>query len=332
MSDYFDSGFCVREPSWHGKETLLANWPGSWAEARTAAGLDWDPIERQVYAETGLQEIPGTGEIRQTFEEIQGWKQIVRSDTNHVLSIAKSSYEIIDHEAMGQIIEAVVGQTNVKFDTAGSVEEGRAVYVVVYLDEPLTVPGDNTLTVPYVAIVNRHDGGSACKVIATAVRIVCANTMNMAEMDAARRGSVFSFTHSKNWQRYVEEARDALTGARKQFGEYVDMAGELSKITITAPQKERFVTEFVPMPPAGLVSDRVISNVEKSREQIRAILAGPTCETINGTAFGLLQAAGEYLDHVRGYQNRGTYMNRTLLRGEKAKSKALWLAKEAAKS
>ena len=43
MADYFESGFCVRERSWHGKELLLDEAPETWDDGRLAAGLMWEP-------------------------------------------------------------------------------------------------------------------------------------------------------------------------------------------------------------------------------------------------------------------------------------------------
>ena len=43
MPAFFDTGFCVRERSWHGLEDLLETPPASIEEARRLAGLEWEP-------------------------------------------------------------------------------------------------------------------------------------------------------------------------------------------------------------------------------------------------------------------------------------------------
>jgi Domain of unknown function (DUF932) len=93
-------------------------------------------------------------------------------------------------------------------------------------------------------------------------------------------------------------------------------------------ERELFVTQFVPMSPEGVISDRVVDNVEEARKQIRAILDGKTCEGIAPHVYGLVQAAGEYLDHVRRYRSRDTHLTRTLLKPEPLKAKAIQLARE----
>jgi hypothetical protein len=82
------------------------------------------------------------------------------------------------------------------------------------------------------------------------------------------------------------------------------------------------------MPPQGLVTDRVARNVEEARQALRLIFESKTTEQVAGTAYGLMQAAGEYLDHVRNARSWETRLNRTLIRPEPLKHRALSLIRE----
>lgn len=78
------------------------------------------------------------------------------------------------------------------------------------------------------------------------------------------------------------------------------------------------------------VSERVEANIAKARHAFERIYSeSMTTETIRGTAYGLLQSATEYLDHVRVARSRDTYMGRTLLRAEPMKERAVKLVREA---
>jgi phage/plasmid-like protein (TIGR03299 family) len=332
MSHYFDTGMCVRRPSWHGLENLLAEAPATWEEARTAAGLDWEPIKVPAFAFRGIDadgqavSRPGDGVVGDFFEE-PDHERVIRSDTGSTLAIAKGSYQIISHADMGEMMDALT-TVGFRYETAGSTHEGRRVWSLAYLDEPMTLPGDFTPTVPYMALTNAHDGSGACRAQYTSVRVVCANTWQMAEAQADRTGQVFTFRHTKNWRDKVEDARMALTGLRESQAEYLGMMEHLLGVRVTDAQATMFIREFVPMPPDGLISARVARNVEEARGALRTILASDTTAPVAGTAYGLVQAAGEYLDHVRGYRNRDTYLGRTLLRPEPLKFKALSLVRE----
>ncbi len=167
------------------------------------------------------------------YEPIEGWKCIARSGNGAVLSINKDTYTVIDHGEMGGIVEAVLAQPNVKWETAGVLDGGRAVWCLALLDEPVEFPGDDSPTLPYLAITNRHDGTAACARRATAVRIVCANTFRAAELEGERTGATFSFIHKSSWRNRIEEARQAVTGARAEMRRYTELASELLAIPIT---------------------------------------------------------------------------------------------------
>ena len=180
-----------------------------------------------------------------------GWKAISRSDTGAVLSVNRDTYTVIDHGEMGEIVEAVLAQPNVKWETAGVLDGGRSVWCLALLDEPVELAGDDSPTLPYLAITNRHDGTAACALRATAVRIVCANTFRAAELEGERTGATFSFIHKSCWRTRIEEARQR--GHRRPHRDPpLHRTGRPScwRIPVTPRQRELFVTEFIPMPPA----------------------------------------------------------------------------------
>lgn len=328
MADYFESGFSVREPMWHGKGYIPDRYPESWDEAREWAGLLWEPEARPVYALTqaGPDETDPT--FGATFEAIPGHQQIVRNDTNATLGLTSDGYQVITHGEMGEVVEALLDEPNIKYETAGVLRGGREVWALAYIDEPVTLPGDNTVTLPYLALSTRHDGTGSLKAMTTSVRVVCANTLSAAEIESERNQTVFTFTHSKVWRDRVEEARKTISGVRDDFARYVELATDLLNIKVTPAQTERFIVEFIPAPPETLISDRVMNNIEEARRTIRGILAGSTTETTADTAFGLVQAAGEYLDHYRNFRSMDSKFTRQLLRPEKHKSRAVSLVRE----
>src|SRR5262249_61544758 len=69
-----ESMFSVRQMPWHQEGIILGDYPGTWAEARVLAGLDWDPVATDVYATAGINP-DGT----MHYECIEGWKSISRS-------------------------------------------------------------------------------------------------------------------------------------------------------------------------------------------------------------------------------------------------------------
>lgn len=321
MAHMFDSGYAVREPAWHGLATVVQEYPGSWDEARKLAGLDWEPVLKPAYIQSGWDEL-GPDLVVPSYVQTP-FKVVVRDDNGKAIATVGEGFGLVRNGDMGPIVEAILDQPNVKYETAGSLRGGRSVWVLARLDEPYVIPGDTSETYPYVTLLNSHDGTGACKVLATDIRVVCWNTFSAANAHGERTGREFSFRHTGTVMSRIEEAREAITGVRRESERFRKLCEGLVKIHINGRQRELFLAEFVPTEP--VMSDRRVTHVNTVREQIRSILDGPTCAGVADTAYGLVQASVEYLDHVRRARTRETHFGRTI-RPEPLKAKAVALA------
>lgn len=354
MPAYFDTGFSVREPMWHRGGKIADDYPESWEAAREWAGLMWEP---ELVDAGYMRRLPadfrcpvcgvGIGELHtaecidtgtlpaEVYTNANGTRLVIRNDDGRVLGPVTDKFGLVPHKAMGEIIEAVLESEKgkVKFETAGSCGKvpGQQVWALAYLDEPVAVAGDDTETYPFLAFLNNHDGGGAAKLTFTNVRVVCWNTYNAASMQGERSGNQFVFRHSANVMERIEEAKNALRGLRDSAAEWVKLAAELNLLRVDVDAINDFTIRFLPEPPAGTFSKLVAANIARDRSSFKLLHdTSATTEGHRGTVLGLVDAAVEYLDHVRGYQNRDTYLRRTLLRPEPLKASALKLALEVA--
>ncbi|MFJ4680601.1 DUF932 domain-containing protein [Kitasatospora sp. NPDC088783] len=321
-----DNLFSVRETPWHGLGTVVGDYPGTWDEARVLAGLDWDPVEMPVYEQTmGFDE---QGAPTSAFQLIDGFKRIVRSDNGHTLHIARDSYTVIDHAAMGHIVEAVLEIPGVQWETAGSLDGGRRVWALARIGEGRAIAGDFSPTLPYVAVLNSHDGSSACKVIGTGVRVVCQNTFSAAEAAAEKSGTSYSLKHTKGWVEQVEAAREAIDTARRSFDALMQSMDELAHVYVTPAQTVEFIEHFIAAPPEVLTTDRVKRNIAAARQRVHELLHSETTAPIAHTALGLVQAAGEYADWVRPARSAETMFSRSVLSDSDLKKRAVNIARQ----
>ncbi|MFC4328298.1 DUF932 domain-containing protein [Streptomyces andamanensis] len=338
MSHQVEKMFSVRELPWHygqtkDQTTILQEAPDNWAEARQLGGLDWDPIEEPLYRrEIGVNE---AGEPETKYEQVNGHKLIVRSDNGLVLDTALDQYELITNTDMGMIIETMLAGHKIEFETAGCLDDGRKVWALLRMGDFLEIKGDNSPTARYLALLNAHDGHGACKAIATNIRVVCANTWHYADTQSEASATTFSFHHRAQWRERVKElqadVQAALSGADKELRAYAELAEDMILKSVTDEQEKRWVDEFVyPTKVEHKLKPQALENVTIARQKVAAILASPTCEGIRGTAYGLMQAGGEYLDHDRRFKNTETLMGRTIFSREKLKTRAKNLALVAA--
>jgi phage/plasmid-like protein (TIGR03299 family) len=330
VSSLFEAGFCYQKPSWHGQETLLDHRP-SLEEARLIAH-NWEPVWEPLYRKTVRPMPDGTNYIE--YHAVPDFSAVVRNDNNKMLHAANpATFGLFPNYGLYEIMEVFLGQ-GALLETNGSINEGKQVYVLAYLDEPYKVPGDTSLTYPFLAIMNAHDGSSRLRLLPTDIRVVCANTFHYASLQAEQTGVQYTFRHSASVKERVEEAKTALSQVRVNSQKYLEMAVELTGLTVDDDSLKEFLVDFLPSPEehGEVISDRVRENIATARKAFKQIyLDSPTCEGIRGTGYGLFQAAGEYLDHKRGFRSRDSYLGRTVLSADRSKTKALELVRKVAR-
>lgn len=357
MADYFDKGFCVRRPSWHVKETLLEDYPEDWDAARLAAGLMWEPAKTSALMAAGGEdgwddvytprivyrgdETPAgalyvrdaTTDGARIFLVPQVDRQaIVRDDTGALLATPTGSFELIYHSQMGELLDAYTeawrkAGATLKFETAGSVRGGAMVWALVFLDEPYTIPGDDSATYPYAALLNAHDGSGACKLLPTEVRVVCWNTWNAASAAGDRTGHQVIIRHVGNMAERIETAKEGLATMRDDAKEWQILAADLASINVSDAVVQQFLDEFIPIPENATERTRA-ARADKQAAFRKLYTESPTQTAITGTAYGLVQAAGEYLDHLRPFRSADTYLARTILSNEPIKAGTIRLVRE----
>lgn len=324
MPAYFDAGFSVREPTWHGLAEVVQDYPGR-AEAMKLAGHDFTVVEHKLHR--GHEFASPAGQLF-TGPEIKGWKALVNGTNGSVLNIVRDSYAVVQNDTLWDIVDAIVDQPNVRYETAGILKDGAVLWVLAWLDEPQTVTGDDSPIYPFVCVSTTHDGSGATKAAAVSIRVVCWNTFSAASEEAHASGREFTFRHTKNVLARIEDAKLALQGIRLDNLEFLALSEELVQRKATPEARELFLTEFIPTPPEALISDRVAANIDEARAAVRSILDGPTiAEGIQDTAYGLFQGGIEYLDHYRRAQSPETKFGRSILRQERAKDKLVSLVR-----
>ena len=113
MSANVETMFYVREKPWHGLGTEVQEAPTS-ADALIYAGLDWEVLQKDVYAEDGSL--------------IPGYKVNTRSTDNAALGIVSDRYKVVQNEDAFQFTDDLLG-AGVSYETAGSLQGGRKVWI-----------------------------------------------------------------------------------------------------------------------------------------------------------------------------------------------------------
>ena len=226
MAHMIETMFSVREKPWHGLGTIFMEAPAS-AEALKLAGLDWKVVQEPVYTDNR--------------ELIKGYKANVRSSDRRVLGVVSDRYKVVQNTDAFSFTDELLGK-GVKYETAGSLQEGKKVWLLARLPKEYVIAGERISS--YLVFSNTHDGSGSVKVAVTPVRVVCNNTLNLA-LETAKRS--FSMIHTGNIHDKIQEAKDTLFMAEN----YMDNLGiefeQLRRQKMTDAQVKEYIELLLPM-------------------------------------------------------------------------------------
>lgn len=321
-----DGMFTVRQAAWHGLGTVFEDYPKR-DEAQLIAH-PWDVKEEPLFRKI----VSGEGDDQiESLQEVENWKANVRSDNELTLGVVPKSYTNVTNNELWDIAEALESSgEDVMFETGGSLKGGKAVWILLRLQEPLVIKGDpRGETIPYYALQNTFDQSGAFRGQATQTRIVCANTSKMADWDARNRGTEFTFRHTANVGERIEQARVALQDWRDSLTHWQEQAEVLVARKLEPLSSADFLDRFIPMPPENLITERTRNNIIRDRGKWMDAYNSVTGEGIKDTAYGLVQASIEFLEWGRKAYNAETRFQRSFLTREGLVSRAIELSLEA---
>lgn len=327
----------VRRPPWHGLGVVLDEYPESIDDALEKAGLTWAVNQGDIFV--AVSPVQGGGiyvpQLESHLVPAEGYRANIREDTGEVLGVVTDDYRVVPNRDAFAWLDELLGGA-VQFETAGSLGNGRRVWVLARIPETVEVGGDETAT--YIYCANSHDGSMAVTAAATKIRIVCANTLGWALRDAETRAPdrVYKFRHVGDMRAKINEARKVLDitlawdRAFKEIGDR--LAQERLTVDAYVERVARPLIGFTEKEEADMrEADRKIAirNRENNLELLVDIFngAGPEGDTSGnspGTKWCAANAVAEWADWNRRYTKKTDQMARSF-EDQKLKQRGLEL-------
>lgn len=277
MSANVETMMYVRQVPWHGQGTMVQEAPTS-AEALHLAGLDWTVDQTPVYTDSSI--------------EIPGYKANRRSSDGSILGIVSDRYKIVQNTEAFEFTDAIVGETEngvVRYETAGSLCGGRKIWLLAKMPTQRILDDD---VEPYMVFTNSHDGTGAIRIAMTPIRVVCANTLNMALNSAKRQ---WSTRHMGDMQSKLEEAKLCLQLADKYMKNLDIEADRLANAKLYKEQIDEILEEMFPIDDND--TDRKKRNVEDIKQSYYACWLQPDIAKFMNTAWGAVNAMSDFITH-----------------------------------
>lgn len=311
MSHEVETMMFAGETPWHGlgrqvERTITTE------EAIVAAGLDW---------EVGLRGLVTEGETCYGGGEAVAHKASFRKSDGRILGVVGPAWKPLQNREAFAFFDPFLATGEACLETAGSLREGRRVWVLAALNlaPSVIVAKADDVVKKYVLLSNSHDGTTAIKVGFTPIRVVCANTLAMAHADGA--STLLRVRHTKNSADALVAVRDVMNTANHSFEATAEQYRLLATKDIVEADLKRYVNAvFAPKRVAlakskrsvGMVlvsqiidgiledEDDLRSNVFPKIQQLFETGRGNNLRGVRGTMWAAYNAVTEYLAYERG--------------------------------
>ena len=268
----------VGEVPWHRLGTKLDK-PATAAEAIEAAGLGFT-VEKAA-----LKTVVGDLRVERHFAT-------VRTDTFDVLGVVGSRYEPIQNKDAFTTFDALVGEGEAIYHTAGVLGKGERIWLLAKLPDYIRVNG-NDVVEKFLLLTNSHDGSGPVRVKLTPIRVVCENTLIIALGGAEQEVHI---RHTAGAEAKLKEAHTLLGLTNQLYAELGEIFTRMGTKKISSTDQIEYVRTVFPEyrkaggpSPVKAIHEKVFELVE----------TGQGSETARGTLWGAYNAVTEYVDHNR---------------------------------
>jgi phage/plasmid-like protein (TIGR03299 family) len=266
------------------------------AEALKKSGLDYEVKMGPIFTPD--------------MKEIEGYSRTYRADfPDKTFGIVGNKYTICQNADAFNIVDAIIGNAEAKFDTAGALYDGRTAWMNAKLAENFTIAGDEIQ--PYFLLKVQHDGRGSIILCMTPTRTVCQNTLNMALGDEKNRKQDSRFQkvkHTKNYEARMKEAARIMGFTTAYYDQFRKKANSLVEVKFSEKQFSDLMDQLFG-DPAIIESKRGATLAETAREKCIRALAADDLANIKDTGWGAYNAIADYADHMRNLRGENQQAN-----------------------
>ena len=282
-----------REPAWHGLGTVFTE-EKSTLEMLEAANLNgWNVRLEDMITPSHLTS-------DKNYQYVLRTNPTDNSQTD-ILGVVGERYHVMQNEDLFSFGDNILDGGG-RWETAGSIKGGRVVFGSLALErETILDPNgvaDKVKT--YLLINTSHDGSIAIQASITPVRVVCANTLNLALNSIKKKNGIkqsFKIRHTQTASGKVQVARETLGMANKYMDAFDIMAKAMIEKEVTAMDFHNIVLASYAKPEKD--SKGAVKKWENKIDVINDIYTGEFNGMIAGTAWGAFNALTERLDWYR---------------------------------
>lgn len=288
----------ANETPWHGLGQQLS--PNAdlitWQQE---AGLDWEARLATVkYDRTAVDQ---DGIVRPLLTEKEDSRVIYRSDTGEALSVVSDRYRPVQPREVIQFYRDLTEAHGFQLETAGALKGGRKIWALAKTPMDVAFRGGDVVN-GYLLLATSFDGSMATQARFTSIRVVCNNTLTLADRQGRADVTVPHSTHfdadkvkldlkvGDAWAQFSEQAK-SMTERVVSRDETVRLFLDVYHGLTTTDE----IREFQADPKNEKTAEKFMARMTD------ALFASPGANlaSAKGTLWGALQAITFDVDHQR---------------------------------
>ena len=274
---------------WHGLGNQLS--PNQPVEVwQQEAGMNWQIQESPVRFMADA--VGHLGTIHSFPEQ----KVLYRSDSKEALSVVSQRYQVVQPREVLEFYRDLTECSGYELETAGVLKGGRKLWALARTGHSTAIKGNDVVN-GYLLLATSCDGTLATTATPITIRVVCNNTLTISLSGATRAIKV---PHSTRFD--SQAVKKQLGIAVSQWDEFMYRMRALADRKVQWTEAMSFFMEVLCDTSAHDPIPNVLPN-KRAMEKVQSLFEGKgrgsEIESARGTAWGLLNAETEYVDHER---------------------------------
>jgi len=274
---------------WHGLGSRLS--PKQPLEVwQQEAGMNWQIQESPVRFMADA--VGHLGTIHSFPEQ----KVLYRSDTKTALSVVSQRYQVVQPRDVLEFYRDLTERSGYELETAGVLKGGRKLWALARTGQSTALKGNDVVN-GYLLLATSCDGTLATTATPTTIRVVCNNTLTIAVNGASQAIKV---PHSTRFD--PRAVKQQLGISVSQWDDFMYRMRTLAARPVKAHEAKDYLRSVLCEAQtdnperSGLSNERALTKVLSMYDGHGR---GAELEAAKGTAWGLLNAVTEYVDHER---------------------------------
>lgn len=254
------------------------------------AGMDWQILESPVrfMADT-------VGSLG-TIHSFPDQKVLYRSDNKEALSVVSQRYQVVQPREVLEFYRDLTDVSGYELETAGVLKGGKKFWALARTGQSTSLKGNDQVN-GYLLLATSCDGTLATSATPTSVRVVCNNTLTIAVNGTTQAIKV---PHSTRFDQ--QAVKQQLGIAVAQWDGFMYRMRTLAERRVKSHEAMSYFLRVLCDVQPGSTDLSNLAN-ERALKKVQSLYdgngRGAEMDAAKGTAWGLLNAVTEYVDHER---------------------------------